>query len=433
MTATERPRPDAREIRKTLEHLCREIGPRPGGSKEEARARRWLLGRFGALGLARLRTEEFRFANSNHSSCTGRWQAGRKTGKTGKLDVRPMSYSPSTPRAGIEGEVVFLDAAARLHERDESLRGKIGLLLGTPMPEPRFLSSLCNCGIAAAMVLDNRIPSSWPVTLNFPEPWAPLVTLPIFSLPYMQGWDLARRRGARARIRAVCRRFASTSGNVIAEVPGRTRETIVVSAHLDSVIGSPGAKDDGSGIAGMLEVARLLAGRRRRRGIRFIGMGMEERLSIGAWNHVQGNDQKQVSLVVNFDSIGALLGLNQINVTGPPALVRLARKRVVEYGYRTEVKPLVTPYSDHFPFNMRGVPSLWFYRPSNTSGDWTFHSAHDNLRNINFEAPARAAGFAAALIEEVAEAPSLPFPRAIPESMMREVERNARWMYEARG
>ncbi len=420
-------RGDAREIRKTMRQLCRDIGPRPGGSKEEARARRWLQGRFGALGLARIRTEKFSFTNSNHSSCTGRWQAG---GKAGRLDPRPMSYSPSTPRGGIEGEVVFLGGAARLHGRDEALRGKIGLFLGSPLPEPRFLSSLCNCGIAAAIILDDRTPSSWPVTLNFSESWASLVTLPMFSLPYMQGWDLARRRRVRVRIRAVCRRFTSTSGNVIAELPGSTEETIVVCAHLDSVIGSPGAKDDGSGIAAMLEVARLLVGRRRRRGVRFIGTGMEERLSVGAWNHVQEDDQRHVSLAVNFDSIGALLGLDQINVTGPPALARFAGKMAAVHGYDAEVKPLVTPYSDHFAFNMRGVPSLWFYRPSNASGDWSFHSAHDSLRNVCFEAPARAAGLTAAMIEEVAEAPSMPFERIIPKSMMRQVERNARWMYE---
>ena len=53
-------------------------------------------------------------------------------------------------------------------------------------------------------------------------------------------------------------------------------EAIVIGAHYDSVVGSPGANDNGSGVAAMLEIARFLAGRRFRREVRFVAFVNEE-------------------------------------------------------------------------------------------------------------------------------------------------------------
>lgn len=51
---------------------------------------------------------------------------------------------------------------------------------------------------------------------------------------------------------------------------------VVVGAHYDSVFGSPGANDNATGIAGLLEIARLLAGRRHARALRFAAFVNEE-------------------------------------------------------------------------------------------------------------------------------------------------------------
>jgi len=52
-----------------------------------------------------------------------------------------------------------------------------------------------------------------------------------------------------------------TVKNLEAELTGVSQpaEIIIVGAHYDSVLGSPGANDNGSGVAALLEIARLLA------------------------------------------------------------------------------------------------------------------------------------------------------------------------------
>jgi Zn-dependent M28 family amino/carboxypeptidase len=66
--------------------------------------------------------------------------------------------------------------------------------------------------------------------------------------------------------------------NLIAELPGRERreEIIVVGAHYDTVPGSPGANDNGSGIAALLALARAYAGDAQGRTIRFVAFVNEE-------------------------------------------------------------------------------------------------------------------------------------------------------------
>ncbi len=56
----------------------------------------------------------------------------------------------------------------------------------------------------------------------------------------------------------------------------RPDEIVVVGAHYDSVAGSPGANDNATGVAGMLELARMLRSQQLSRSIRFVAFVNEE-------------------------------------------------------------------------------------------------------------------------------------------------------------
>jgi len=66
--------------------------------------------------------------------------------------------------------------------------------------------------------------------------------------------------------------------NLQVELPGREQPTqlILVGAHYDSVLGSPGANDNGSGVAALLELSRLLRDRPLARSIRLVAFTHEE-------------------------------------------------------------------------------------------------------------------------------------------------------------
>jgi Zn-dependent M28 family amino/carboxypeptidase len=69
-----------------------------------------------------------------------------------------------------------------------------------------------------------------------------------------------------------------TVNNIEAILPGHRAadEIIVVGAHYDTVADCPGANDNASGVAVMLELARLLAGSTLPRTVRFVAFANEE-------------------------------------------------------------------------------------------------------------------------------------------------------------
>jgi hypothetical protein len=102
--------------------------------------------------------------------------------------------------------------------------------------------------------------------------------------------------------------------------PGRF---LVVGAHLDSRASSaldatgdaPGANDDASGVAAVLELARALAPRRLRATVVFLVTGGEEQGLLGArhWAEAARKVERNVEAMLNNDIIGNPLGANGIH------------------------------------------------------------------------------------------------------------------------
>ena len=66
--------------------------------------------------------------------------------------------------------------------------------------------------------------------------------------------------------------------NLEVRIPGTDRqdEIVVVGAHYDTVVGSPGADDNASGIAGLIEIARLLRHKSLSRTVHLVAFTNEE-------------------------------------------------------------------------------------------------------------------------------------------------------------
>lgn len=81
---------------------------------------------------------------------------------------------------------------------------------------------------------------------------------------------------------AVAAQEFAVSGHVVSNLevvlPGtrRAAPALIIGAHYDSVRGSPGANDNASGVAALLEIARLLAGQRFARSIHLVAFVNEE-------------------------------------------------------------------------------------------------------------------------------------------------------------
>jgi hypothetical protein len=158
-----------------------------------------------------------------------------------------------------------------------------------------------------------------------------------------------------------------TSANVIADPPGFDVEAphVVIGAHLDSVAVAPGAEDNASGVAVVLELARLAAARPLPVDVRFIAFGAEEPRGSGDRMHHFGS-QQYVADLPSTDAVTAMVSLDRVGVaassvpictggTGSTA-VRNALLEVAE-GIDIAAHSCENRSSDHWSFEKADVPA----------------------------------------------------------------------------
>ncbi len=96
--------------------------------------------------------------------------------------------------------------------------------------------------------------------------------------------------------------------NIIGEKGGVTDpdKHYILCAHYDAYFRSPGADDNASGVAGMLEAMRILSRYNFDRSIRFVGFDMEEDYLLGSRAYTSGRfgDNSKIQGAINLDMIG---------------------------------------------------------------------------------------------------------------------------------
>ena len=400
--------------------LCNDIGVRLAGSRGEAQAAEFVASRFHELGLD-TRIQEFpclTYAPQQEGlriKVGGRWRASRCTS---------VAHSPSTPSEGIEGRIAYLGKGTPAEIARADTNGAIGLMWGTIGGGASTLERLCNCGLAALLMVDERYPFDWPIAVGLPAGWIKLLTIPAAAVPYPAAWEIMRSGATDAQLRLQVEVTPSVSQNVIAELPGhKGLAPVIISGHHDTVINCVGADDNAAGTVCAIEAARLLQGQNLRRPVRFIAFGAEEQLSEGARMYALDprNQAGETALAVNLDAVGTWAGEDLAFVTGARELMSYTRKRLREADMIATVKGEISPYSDQYPFNRVGVPSVWFYRMNTADGRWHHHASHDNLDVISPQALAMTATAATHIAHDLTARDEMPFPREFPASHQRAI------------
>lgn len=192
-----------------------------------------------------------------------------------------------------------------------------------------------------------------------------------------------------------------TSLNVIAERPGQgdgPRDVILVVAHLDSVNHkdgdtglAPGADDNASGSAGVLQVADVLKNYPSDHDLRFILTGGEEQDLLGAKHYIQTlteEERGKIKAVVNMDMI-AIKNTNQPTVliegrTLSQHLIGQLRRAAETYVPELQVQASLDAWgSDHVPFLDAGIPAVLTIEGADRESKDIVHSSRDTLKNVN--------------------------------------------------
>ncbi|HUE02664.1 MAG TPA: M20/M25/M40 family metallo-hydrolase [Bryobacteraceae bacterium] len=218
-------------------------------------------------------------------------------------------------------------------------------------------------------------------------------------------------------------RVVKTTHNVAGYLPGTSDEYIVIGAHYDhlglgeqfslapSLAGTihPGADDNASGTAGVIELARWFATQpKQKRGILFLTFAGEELGLLGSSyfvNHPLLPLDKDVTMI-NMDMIGRVRdGKVFIGGVGTGSTLRkLLEEATPKYGLHIDYSEAGYGSSDHTSFTTKQVPVLFFF--SGLHAD--YHKPSDTWDKIDAPDAAKVLQLVAEVGEDLREAPDRP-------------------------
>jgi hypothetical protein len=284
------------------------LGNRWGGTESGDRAVSYLERKFKSFGLEVDVFEEPERLVFAHSSWSLRVEEPKGLRRLIKNEWL-AGFSPSA--AATKAELVGLPSWEDLE--DDSLQGKAILLESSPTD--RQYQRLADAGVSALLLISPRLPGAytdWALIENLKP--SETNRVPLFNLSRNNGDVLlsALEKGERIVISfsAVTKTSRGKPKTVVATLRGKKDSYYLICAHGDSDSGGPGADDNASGVAGVVELARTLGGMVRTRVIpqpehsmKFIVWGAEI-YSTQHYVRSYADELEKIQAVLNYDEIG---------------------------------------------------------------------------------------------------------------------------------
>jgi hypothetical protein len=343
--------------------LTSEIGARVAGTDAERAAASLIVAEYEERGLQVTR-QPFRWVGWEP---VGRPRViiRKPDGTTSELATASMAFTGSTPSGGVSGRLVPA--------------GTCELVPGL-LEWPRYAVEVDGQPVAfVAVVPDGKV-------RPFPRPERQLLQEAIAIVGADEFATFAARCDRGEQLDATIEtqgRFVegNESSNIIAELPGDSPETIVISGHYDTVAGTPGAGDNASGVAGCLALAEYYSGKRPAKTLRFINWGAHEFGLLGSQFYAQDLAQRgqlstiSAALALDILSDGDRLG---IWVGKAPFAAELAARRdALPNDFPIELHPTGRGETDSWSFAERGIDTAMFL----TLPYAHFHLPSDSLEN----------------------------------------------------
>ncbi len=380
-----------------VKHLAVQIGCRPIGSSANHAAADYISGVFKQSGL---------FLEKQNISCPD-WVEERTSLALGgePLEASANTFSPScdlsaatTPActlaelesAQIPGRIlVFYGDLAQTE-----LATKGGIYVSER--DRRIIQLLEERRPAGIITINPTLHARWRLIEDF-DLDIPSVTVSAYS-----GLKLLKNPGAIVQMKIAAHRSPSHSANVVGRLMGEIPERIVLCAHYDTKVDTPGAYDNAAGVGVLLALAELLSQSRHRHTLEWVAFTGEEGAGLGDMEYARsargtGWGFEQATAAFNFDGVGPFTGTTTVACfAASQAFEAFLDKKLQSYPGVLKVDPW--PSSDHYIFYSNGTPSIAF--TSKGIRD-VYHTSSDTFEWISGEKLAEAPRLALDLIEKL--------------------------------
>ena len=341
---------------------------------------------------------------------------------------RELPCVPYLRSGNIEGEfgLVYLDGASEIDFAGlGSLEGKAVLLNG--LTDEDVYKRLVEHKASAFLTMQGKYYFSEEEASLYPrrlrEHFTRNGVIPGFTITAADALRLVQEETDRVWLTLEQEETEPESRNVSAVIEGTDlkEESIVLTAHYDSVPVGTGSWDNATGAVALLAIFRYFAAHPARRTLRFLWCGSEELGLLGSKAYVEQKKEllDKIGFCFNFDMCGTALGANRIMVTGEKELHTFVEQYCKIACYSGDIKAGVHS-SDSAPFCDNGIPAVGLGRGTSTA---EIHTIHDLLPSLSEKEMCRNAEFAVRMIGDVANAAVLPVKKGMSEDMKKELDK----------
>lgn len=338
-------------------------------------------------------------------------------------DFKVMTYSPS---GNISGYMTAVDIALGLGNKSTSAceaedfkdfpKGNIALLQRGTCPFALKAQNAQAAGAAGVLIFNQGDQESrrdvYVGTLSAEAG----IKVPVFATSYQLGEALAAKVDPTLRMEVTTTIQSKVSYNVIAETKTGNPDNIVfLGSHLDSVDEGPGINDNGSGSAGILEVALKMKNVKTNNKLRFAWWSAEELGLVGSTKYVEAlsaTEKSKIALYLNFDMIASpnhILGVydgdgSKFAPAGPKGSEAIEQLLHMFYSLNgpASMEVPMNGRSDYAPFAAAGIPvggsftgaegtkteaeASLYGGEKGKAYDSCYHQSCDNISNLNLTA-----------------------------------------------
>ena len=233
---------------------------------------------------------------------------------------------------------------------------------------------------------------------------------------------LVKNNVKKIRLEVEQREYDGESHNVIAELPGKKEEWIVLTAHYDTTSLSHGAYDNMSGCAGLLGIMEYMKDKERNYGLRFVFCGSEERGLLGSKAYVEDHEAELEKIVfnINLDMIGTYMGKFIACASAEEKLAHYISYMAAETGFPVATETGVYS-SDSTPFADKGIPAVSFARLAGGTVA-PIHCRYDVKEVMSMEQLQKDIDFLILFTDRFTNAAVCPVKREIPEDVKKQLD-----------
>lgn len=336
-----------------LNVLAKEIGARPVATPAHHRAETYVRESFQNAGL---NIEDVRIDFPNWSL---RDASLLQDGTTLAIDVNPFS-----PSCDVTAPTVNISTLPELEAAD--INGKIALFSGELSKAPIFPMNFAPVQFERDQTINRLLLEKKPaaiLAINL-HPWRRVhifedehFTLPSATVNVDVGRELLNNIGSEVHLRIETQSEQSHVTTIVGRTDPESAERIVICAHYDTKVGTPGAYDNGTGMAALLQLAEMLPKRNLPVAFEFVAWADEEYGAHTDTAYAAKASYNDMLCVINIDGIGLLTENTTVTMMAQSdAFEQAVRKTTNAYPGVVWVDPWIQ--SNHATYAMRGVPAI---------------------------------------------------------------------------